>query len=443
MKKVIPITLLAVLSFTASGQNTYQKSHNGGKIDVMSPAYREMWNAEVQQKIDHDIETYRKADAVIKLDNVKPGTQVKVEQLTSDFLFGANIFLFGQFDTPEKNKRYEDMFGTLFNAASVPFYWKTLEPEKGKLRFTADSPAIFRRPPTDPVVDFCESKGIVMKGHAIVYGIRQWGHPDWLPEDRKQMEPYFDDHVRVLAERYKDRVQSWDVVNEAIDQADRGPMPDDYTYKTYLSAMKYFPENVEFNINDCDMHDGPRPRYVELVRNLIDRGIRIDNVGVEMHIFRPSEAEEIAAGSKSLSPEKIWATLDCFSQAERPLLVSEVTITAPDDTERGKAIQAELTRDLYRLWFSYPTVKAITWWNIADGGVASDQPAPSGMLDKDCNPKPVYGVLDNLINHEWKTNITVPVEKDGTVSFRGFKGNYRLSWTDRKGNTQTMEYHVK
>ena len=116
------------------------------KSDVMSPAYREMWNAEVQQKIDHDIETYRKADAVIKLDNVKPGTQVKVEQLTSDFLFGGNSFLFGQFDTPEKNKRYEDVFGDLFNAATIAFYWKTLEPEKGKPRFTADSPAIFRRP---------------------------------------------------------------------------------------------------------------------------------------------------------------------------------------------------------------------------------------------------------------------------------------------------------
>ncbi len=62
-----------------------------------------------------------------------------------------------------------------------------------------------------------------------------------MPEDRKAMEPLFEKHVKELAERYGGRVQRWDVVNESIDQANRGLMPDDYTFKTFVWADKYFP----------------------------------------------------------------------------------------------------------------------------------------------------------------------------------------------------------
>jgi len=412
------------------------------KSAVMSDAYYQFWNDEIQQKIDRDIDTYRRADAVIAVGDIKKGTKVTVEQVTSDFLFGSNIFLFDQFDTPEKNERYRAVFGDLFNAATVAFYWKKLEPVKGHPRYAADSPYEYRRPATDPVVDFCESKGIIMKGHAIIYGIRSWGHPEWMPNDRKQMEAYFENHIRELAERYQSRIQSWDVVNEAINQADRGLMPDDYTYKCYINAMKYFPDGVQLNMNDCDIHWGPFPRYVELNRNLIDRGVRIDNVGVQMHIFSTNEVNKIAAGEDIMTPDKIRAVLDCLSGAERPIVISEVTITAPDDTDRGKEIQAVLTRNLYRYWFSYPDVSAITWWNLADGGAAPGEPSISGLLDKNCLPKPAYHVLDQLINHEWRTNLSLTPDADGNVCFRGFKGNYKVTWTDRKGNVITKEFHL-
>jgi major membrane immunogen (membrane-anchored lipoprotein) len=46
--------------------------------------------------------------------------------------------------------------------------------------------------------------------------------------------------------------------------------------------------------------------------------------------------------------------------------------------------------------------------------------------------KPIYHTLDELINKEWKTFLTVKV-KGGKVVFRGFKGRYRLSWRDKEG----------
>jgi len=413
---------------------------------VMSEQYYKVWNDDVQKTIDQNIEKYRKADAKVSLHNVKAGTDVIVEQISSDFLFGSNSFLFGQLDTPEKNKRYQETFGTLFNAATVAFYWKTLEPQQGAIRFTADSPYEYRRPATDPVVDYFESRGVNMNGHAIVYGLRRWGHPTWMPEDREQMEEIIQDHVKIIARRYKGRLNRWDVVNEPIDQANRGLMPDDYTYKTYSWAMKYFPKNVMFNINDTDIHwgEGDFRRYCELVRNLIDRGVKIDNVGIQSHIFDPKESLAIAQGKPtSMTPDKISSKISIMAETGRPIHLSEITISAPDDTSIGNLIQAEIAKNLYRLWFSTPSLMGITWWNLVDGGAAPGEPSYSGLYDKDMNPKPVYFVLDELINHQWRTNLTLKADEDGNISFRGFKGEYRIRWTDRSGKTRTMTYHVQ
>jgi GH35 family endo-1,4-beta-xylanase len=407
--------------------------------EVMSEAYLKFWGPEVQKRIDNDIERHRKADGAFKLEGAKAGCEVKVEQISHTFIFGGNIFLFGDLKTPEKNKRYEDTFGTLFNAATVPFYWKTLEPERGKPRYTADSPYEYRRPPPDPVVAFCESKGINMNGHAIIYGIRVWGHPEWMPNDRKAMEPIFEAHIKELAQRYGARIQRWDVVNESIDQANRGLMPDDYTFKTFAWADKYFPSSALFSINDCDMHWGPSRRYVEIARDLIDRGARVDIVGVQMHIFNPKESRQIANGADILTPKKLYAVLDCLQGAERPIHISEVTVSAPDDTPEGRAVQAAIVRNLYRLWFSYPTAMGITWWNVVDGGAAPGEPSFSGIYDKEMNPKPVYQTLDGLINGEWKTRLTLNAGADGSVKFRGFKGRYRITYTDTDGNVKTTE----
>ena len=67
------------------------------KIDgsVMSDKYWEIWNDQVQAKIDADIERYRKTDASFVVD-APAGTEVTVEQVGHAFFFGAHIFNFNQ-----------------------------------------------------------------------------------------------------------------------------------------------------------------------------------------------------------------------------------------------------------------------------------------------------------------------------------------------------------
>lgn len=439
--------LILIFCFTSSFSWAQVPHRKAADVrHVMTDAYWDMWNDSLQEAIDHNIDRYRKADATIKLSDVKPGTIIRVEQQSHSFIFGGNIFVFGQLATPEMNRRYEQTFGTLFNAATIPFYWKTLEPEQGKLRFEAGSPYVFRRPPTDPIVDFCQQKGIMTKGHAIIYGLRLHGHPVWMPENRDAMDSLFQAHIRTLALRYGDKVKLWDVVNEPIDQANRGLMPDDYTFKCFQWARYYFPSSVQLNINDVDLHSGVdlHRRYAELTRNLLYREAKIDHIGIEMHIFDPLEAADIARGKDPyISPALLQDKLDCLKATDLPIHVSEVTVCAPDTTENGKLVQAVIARNLYRFWFSYPTVEGITWWNVVDGGGASGEPSYSGIYDRNMNEKPVYSVLDELINKEWKTSFATRLGKDRTLSFQGFRGKYLLTWKDRQGRERHREFNLE
>ncbi len=84
----------------------------------------------------------------------------------------------------------------------------------------------------------------------------------------------------------------------------------------------------------------------------------------------------------------------------------------------------------------------ITWWNMVDGGAAPGEPSFSGLYDTEMNPKPAYDALDRLINHEWKTRLTVKAEAGKPVAFRGFKGRYRVTYTDASGAARSAEFHL-
>ena len=459
-KRILTIAVVGLVCALSADSFAQQEPSDSYKPNaaVMSPKYFEFWNADVQAKIDADIEKNRKADAVVELPASAAGAEVKVEQISHKFRFGSNMFVFGQLRTPELNDAYKSLFGDLWNSGTVAFYWKTLEFEQGKVRFEGnqyDTPEYWansqdpkqerhwRRPPTDRCVDFLNSKGLYVHGHAMIYGMRRWGHPDWAPEDRKELEKLFEEHIKLLCQRYGDRVQEWDVVNECYDQANRGIMPDDYTYKCFKWAEKYLPASVRLSSNECDMSWGPNRRYVEIVRNLVDRGAKVDLMGVQKHFFNPKTVASIANGADSHTPAFMYSVLDCMAEAERPIHISEVTIPAPTDNANDRDIQAAVAYNLYRLWFSYPNVEGITWWNSIDGGGAPGEPTTSGVLDVNGKKKPVYYALDQLINHDWKTNLTVKADDKGTVTFRGFRGKYRLTWTDDTGTEQTKDVVVE
>jgi hypothetical protein len=82
----------------------------------------------------------------------------------------------------------------------------------------------------------------------------------------------------------------------------------------------------------------------------------------------------------------------------------------------------------------------ITWWNLGDGTAHGNEGiAGGGLADADFNPKPAYKALDQLINHDWKTNLQAKADADGNVTFRGFHGSYKVDVT---ANEQTKKFDV-
>lgn len=458
MKKALSLLVIALI---ASGFGSLLSAAE----DVMSPAYRAIWNDKVQKEIDARIEKYRKADFTVSLDKVKKGSPVKIEQISHQFRFGAHIFNFNQLGSNEVNKKYKDTYGTLFNTATVGFYWKTFEPIQGKPRFEAqyeDSEEFWnnckdpkkqphwRRPASDPVVAFCESKGVQMNGHPLIWGNRTWHHPEWLTKDPnriKEMTPIFENRIKEIALRYKARINRYDVVNESAEDFKRGNdtsrygvMPPDYVFKAFQDAKKYFPDSVEFNINDYSVND----TYAAQIKSLEKRGAKITNVGIQMHLFNPKQTLDIAQGAKIQTPDVQKERLSAADRGNRPLHLSEITITAPGDDAKGRAIQAEVARNLYRYWFSWPSMMGITWWNTVDDCGAPGEPTTSGLFTRKMEPKPSYYALDKLINKEWKSNfVKTAAGEKVNYDLRGFKGDYKISWTAKDGSAKTKIIKVK
>lgn len=433
--------------------------------EAVSAEYHALWNDDINREIDERIEKYRKADVSFTLEDAA-FREVKIAQRTHEFQFGAQIFNFNQLGSDELNAKYLSLYGEdkFFNAATLPFYWSGIEPEEGKTRFEAEycdsaeywnqvkeptKEPHWRRPCPEPIIKFCQENGISMHGHPIIYCriFPKWLQ-EWDPARKDELEKKYADHTRRIVERYQGQLDSWDVVNESVEPTPgkkRYPLtPDDYTFKTWEIAQNGFPKDVLLSINDSW-----RAVYPPFIRELIDRGAKIDVVGLQMHIFGSKPILDIAAGKDcvtngtSWKPRDVEAYLRELDKLERPIHLSEITIPAPGTDPRSEAIQAQVTRDMYRLWFSWPSIYRITWWNVVDGCGYAGEPTKSGFFTRDMKPKPVYWALKQLIDHEWKTNLTLKADENGTISFRGFRGKYVLSWTDSNGKERAQEVTVR
>ena len=109
-------------------------------------------------------------------------------------------------------------------------------------------------------------------------------------------------------------------------------------------------------------------------------------------------------------------------------------------SKKGQMIQAIIMRNCYRAWFAVEKMNGITWWNVVDDCGAPGEPSISGLFTRDMRPKTAYFAMDDLVNREWKTTTTAKAS-GGKVSFRGFRGRYRLTWkgTDGKARIKLVE----
>ena len=351
------------------------------------------------------IDKHRKADAKLRIvdgaGRPVSGVKVSVEQTSHDFLFGCNIYGFDQFRTETENAAYKQRFEELFNYATVGFYWRWYEAQRGKPNY----------PYTDKVVEWCRQRGIRMKGHPLLWGdhagVPPWSHGQPSPELQRQ-------RVQDILLRYQGRIEFWEVVNEPSHLAE--PKIDQpYRWARQLDPRAYL------IVNDYQVLADSCPGFFRLLTEAKQNGVPFDGIGIQAHEPR----------SMRFPLDRVQEIFDQYASLGKQLHITEFTPTSGAQKITGshcegvwdEAAQADYAVKFYRVCFAHPAVRAITWWDLCDrhswlpGG---------GMLRPNLSPKPVYEELKRLIHKEWNTRLTLATDTAGRCAFRGFVGGYRL-----------------
>ena len=395
------------------------------------------------ERIQKGIEENRKGTAGIfikdKYGHPIPNAKIKFVQKSHEFKHGANIFMLDELENEIKNQQYKDAFKAAFNMATLPFYWRDVEPEEGQLRYDKNSKKIYRRPPIDLCMEFCQANEIEPREHALAY---EDEFPDWLAgAETAVVKEKLERRYQEISQRYADKIPTIEVTNEMFKDTKKTDFYNDPNYVKWCFdlAARYFPDN-QLVINEmCINWDKPRLRadpYYLLIENALLKGTRIDAVGLQFHMFFKAEEAAEKAGSY-YSAAKQFNLLDTFADFQKPIQITEVTIPAYS-REEDEEIQAEIIRNLYTIWFSHPNVEQIIYWNLVDGYAwaapqgdmtSGENYYHGGLLRFDMSPKPAYHVIRELFQKTWHTECEAVTDCSGSASFRGFYGTYDVEIT--------------
>ena len=394
-----------------------------------------------ENRVDKDIERNRKGDFSVAIDSDKlEGKKVSYKLKQIDFDFGCNILMLGQYDDKVQEETYLAQWKNLFNTAVVPLYWEGTEPEQDMLRYDSNSKNdVYRRPPVDSVVNYCLENGLKLKGHPLF-----WHEfiPKWLPENWDELFPLIEKRFKEISERYKDKIEVFDCLNEPSRLWDLYYEtknndwkcvfpPDDYIEQIFALGKKYFGDN-ELILNEatgaaiCEVR-GKFGAYYQLLERVLKEGLKIDRIGIQCHTNDSDLYKNL------YDSERFYGLLDLYAKFGKPLVLSEIGLSCENEE-----IQAKATERIYKICFSHEAMSGVFWWNLDDNSIltqkernAVGENLPHGGLVRNGVPKAAYKVLDRLINKEW-TTLGETYIKDGKIEFRGFYGEYEIEIDGKK-----------
>ena len=375
---------------------------------------------EIVAAADEEIERTRKGEAHVRALDItgRPlaGAEVKAELVRHAFLFGGNIYMFDRFEADEENALYKQRFAELFSYATVGFYWRWYEPERGHPSY----------PYTDKVVQWCAEHKIRMKGHPLLWdcdaGVPTWSSGQPAPEVQKQ-------RVADIIGRYGRQIAYWEVVNEP---AHLGGIAISEPYRWARQADP----GAYLIVNDYYVLADGYPPFFSLLQKAKADGVPFDGIGIQAHEPR----------TMRFPLGMVRSVLDRYAALGKDLHITEFTPASSGQPITGSPVtglwdedaQADYAVEFYRACFAHPAVAAITWWDLSDQG--SWLPG-GGLLRRDLSPKPVYRALHELTHGEWRTCVSGRTDSRGRFGFRGFFGDYAVTVTSQ-GRADRREFRL-
>jgi len=293
--------------------------------------------------------------------------------------------------------------------------WERIQPLEGEFDWTSP----------DALVEFALGNGMFLTGHTLIWHQQT---PPWVfengnggPASREQLLSRMETHINTVVGRYKGRVQSWDVVNEALNEDGslrESPwykiIGEDYIAKAFEFAHKADPD-AELYYNDYNMfRPDKRDGAVRLVKALQDKGITLHGVGMQAHygLDNPKDMQEfddaIAAYSElgvsvhvteldlSVLPfpdSDMWGA-DLSLDLELEARYNPYADGIPVDVEKA---QTEQYLKIFGTLLKYrDSVARVTFWGLTDGSSWKNGWPMQGrtdyplFFDRNYKPKPMY-----------------------------------------------------
>jgi endo-1,4-beta-xylanase len=392
---------------------------------------------ELLQSTPARIQQNRTAEVTIRLVSASgtplPKSHVDINLANHAFKFGSNAFGLCAIPDIELQQAYETRFTSIFNYATLPFYWGYYESKPGAY----DTEHLMK------MADWCRAHDIVVKGHPLIW---HEVYPQWarnIPDE--EILHLLQTRVRELPSLFQGRVGIWDVFNEAtvahlFDNAVGRWIKSDTAVSVVERALCWARESNPQAIllyNDFNIS----PEFEKLVADLLERGAPLDAIGIQSHMHQ---------GTWTL--ERVWQVCETYARFGLPLHFTELTILSgrlkPKEetdwhahhtdwktTPKDEFSQAEYGEALYALIYSHPAVQAITWWDFADYHAWQD--APAGLLREDMSPKPLYERLHRLIREVWATHTQAVCDDQGMVNCRCTFGKHKVVVNVPSGDTLT------
>ncbi|MDR3776454.1 MAG: endo-1,4-beta-xylanase [Terracidiphilus sp.] len=277
---------------------------------------------------------------------------------------GAAVVVRALDGDPAMQKLIAEQYGMIVPEGELK--WRALRPAQDQFDF-AQSDALFA---------FAKEHHLLVRGHTMV-----WHNsvPDWLQNSSKELDvrKLLVDHIHTVAGRYRGRVHSWDVVNEAILPADGrednlrksfwferiGP---DYLDIAFRAAREADPQ-AKLTYNDYGVeYDKPdesvrRAAILSLLRGMQKRNVPLDAVGIQAHI---------KAGSPFSVGKGLAEYIESVRQLGLEVYLTEMDVNEDDllfndVAQRDKEI-AKTYHDFLSVALANPAVKNLLTWGVSD-----------------------------------------------------------------------------
>jgi endo-1,4-beta-xylanase len=362
------------------------------------------------------------ARSVIFLSLILASTAVAAHAPTSlkaafkgDFVIGAAI---NAAQITGQDARGDAIVTTQFNSISPEnaLKWLIVHPQPDKYDFTL----------ADQYVAFGRKHHMFIVGHNLVWHNQV---PAWVFHDangnlltREALLERMRDHIHTVVGRYKGKIQSWDVVNEVLNED--GTMRqslwlkiigEDYIEKAFTYAHEADPQ-AQLTYNDYNLENEPkRNGAIALVKKLQAKGIPITSIGVQDHdhLDWPTADQEdatisafAALGMKVVISEfdiNVLPNAGHQPTADVTLSIAQNKALNPYADGLPDSVQQQLAAryaDLFRVFLKHRGVGTrVTFWNVTDrDSWLNDWPVEGRtnyplLFDRNGQPKPAFDAV--------------------------------------------------